>query len=171
MTSIFSKKQLLLKLIFSAILLLLVVYFFKAWQNMSSLISFVSAYVFGIALLYADEQFLYKFYAEGIDNKDKNSSQHFELATRNFLFILLLPFLSIFVFTSSGSVIGIALMLALNFYLLVELWQLRKEYLLLKNRFFAMANIQMTAKLANRICLFATLYFLFLLFLLVTWFT
>jgi hypothetical protein len=142
------------------------VLFFKAWENMFSLASFTLAYALGIFLLFADEQFLYKFYIEKIDGGQNNDSHSLMLASRNFLFILALPFVSIFVATSSGSIFGIAFILAINFYLLVEMWQLRDEFLLFADRFLAMSKIQVTIKLVHKICWFALAYFIFLLIIL-----
>lgn len=166
MTNIFSKKQLISKIILSSLLLVPLILFFKAWENMFSLASFTLAYALGIFLLLADEQLLYKFYVEKIDGGKNNDSHSLVLASRNFLFILALPFLSIFVATSSGSIFGIAFILAINFYLLIEMWQLRDEFLLFADRFLAMSKIQVTIKLVHKICWFALAYFIFLLIIL-----
>lgn len=166
MTNIFSKKQLISKLIISSLLLVPLVVFFKAWENMFGLASFTLAYALGIFLLLADEQFLYRFYVEKIDGGLNNDSHSLMLASRNFLFLLALPFLSIFVITSSGSIFGIAFVLAINFYLLIEMWQLRDEFLLFGDRFLAMSKIEVTIKLVHKICWFALAYFIFLLVIL-----
>lgn len=166
MTNIFSKKQLISKLIISSLLLVPLVVFFKAWENMFGLASFTLAYALGIFLLLADEQFLYRFYVEKIDGGLNNDSHFLMLASRNFLFLLALPFLSIFVTTSSGSIFGIAFVLAINFYLLIEMWQLRDEFLLFGDRFLAMSKIEVTIKLVHKICWLALAYFIFLLVIL-----
>jgi hypothetical protein len=106
---------------------------------------------------------LYQFYQDKLDKPTDNDSHFPELISRITLFLLSLPFLSIFVFTSSGSLPGIALVLALNCYLLVELWQLRPEYLLFKDRFLQMMQIQVDRNLVDRICVVATAYFFILL--------
>ncbi len=170
MTNIFSKKQLTLKVIFSFLLLFFLIVFFEAWRNWWSFLTFALAYTLGIALLFFDEQFLYKNYIEKIDLSIEDSSHFPMLATRNFLFLLALPFLSIFVLTSSGSVFGIALILAINFYLLIEMWQLKNEFLLFKDRFLAMSKIQITAKLVNQICWSALAYFIFILLIFLKFF-
>jgi len=166
MTNIFSKKQIIFKVVFSFSLLAFLIIFFKAWQNTFSLISFVAAYFVGVFLLYIDEQFLYKLYTEKIGSSMQDSSHFSEPASRNSLFLLILPFLSIFVLTSSGSILGIALILSINFYLLIEMWQLRDEFLLFKDRFLATSKIQVTAKFVRRICWLALAYFIFLLIIL-----
>jgi len=166
MKQIFTKKEILFKLIFSLLFLISLVIFYKAWQNLATLIAFVLAYSAAVLLLYLDEQFLYKFYAEKIDNGEESALHFPALASRNFFFILILPFLSIFVLTSSGSVLGIALILAINFYLLIEIWQLRDEFLLFKDRFFALSKIRTSSKLVHKISWIALFYFVFLLFVL-----
>lgn len=166
MTNLFSKKQIIFKVLFSFSLLILLVVFFRAWQNVSSLIAFIAAYFLGVFLLYADEQFLYKFYDEKIGSSIQSDSHFPSLASRNSLFLFILPLLSIFVLTSSGSILGIALILSINFYLLIEMWQLRDEFLIFKERFLVTSKIQVTAKLVHKICWFALAYFVFLLVIL-----
>ncbi|MBU1033416.1 hypothetical protein KKI22_00495 [Patescibacteria group bacterium] len=166
MKQIFTKKQIIFKLVFSFLFLISLVIFYKAWQNSATLIVFVLAYSVGVVLLYLDEQFLYKLYVEKIDNGEESHSHFPALASRNFFFILMLPFLSIFVLTSSGSVLGIALILAINFYLLIEMWQLRDEFLLFKDRFFALSKIKTNSNLVHKISWIALFYFVFLLIIL-----
>lgn len=161
--NVFSKKQLIFKLVFSSLLLVFLIIFYKAWENWLSLSYFVFAYFLAIFLLFLDEQFLCKFYAEKIESGIKDESHYFALASRNSLFLLALPFLSIFVLTSSGSIFGIAFIMAINFYLLIEMWQLRNEFLLFADRFLAMSKIQSSSKLVHKICWFALAYFAFLL--------
>lgn len=163
MNNIFSKKQLLFKVLFSLFFLLFLIVFFEAWSNWLTLIGFTLAYLFGILLLFSDEQFLYKFYQEKIDSKHNDNTQFSNLASRNFIFLLALPPLSIFVLTSSGSILGIALVMAINSYLLAEMWQLKDEFLLFKDRFLAMSRIQTTPKMVKQICYLAFFYFVFLL--------
>lgn len=162
MTNIFSKKQLFFKVLFSLFFLLFLIVFFEAWSNWLTLIGFTLAYLFGVVLLFLDEQFLYKFYQEKIDSTNNDSTHFYDLASRNFIFLLALPLLSIFVLTSSGSILGIALVMAINSYLLVEMWQLKDEFLLFKDRFLAMSKIQTTPKMVRQICYIALLYFIFL---------
>ena len=166
MKSLFSKKQIFLKLFLSLLLLIVLIVFFKAWQNWQTFFGFTFAYLFGTALLYLDEQYLYTLYQEKIESADNNTSHFPELASRNLLFLLSLPFLSIFVITSSGSVMGIAMILAINFYLLIEMWQLKDEFLLFQSRFLAMFKTRLTRIMVERICYGATAYFVFLLIVL-----
>lgn len=163
MKSIFSKKQLIFKLLFSLLLLAFLIFFFKAWENVSTLIYFSSAYLLGLILLLMDELFLYRFYTDKIDTQENSDSHYPLLASRNLMFLLALPFLSIFVVTSSGSLFGIAFVLAINFYLLIELWQLRSEPLLFADHFLAMSKIAMSNDLVKKICWVALVYFIFLL--------
>ncbi len=166
MSQLFSKKQILFKVLFPLSLLVFLILFFKAWQNLGSLIGFIAAYILGIVLLYIDEQYLYKLYTENPDLSSENNSHFCIPASRNFLFLLILPFLSIFVITSSGSILGIALILAINFYLLIEMWQLRSEALLFKQRFLSMFKIEITSELIKKICWAVLSYFVFLLVIL-----
>ncbi|HPS40602.1 MAG TPA: hypothetical protein PLQ50_01195 [Candidatus Woesebacteria bacterium] len=163
MNNIFSKKQLIFKFCLAFLFLVFLLIFFKAWQNWLNALSFVFAYGVGVGFLFADEQFLYKFYEEKIDSGEQNASHLPVLASRNFIFLLFLPFLSVFVLTSSGSILGIALVMAINFYLLIEMWQLRDEFVLFTERFLTMSKIQPTNKLIHQICWFALVYFIFLL--------
>jgi hypothetical protein len=163
MTNSFSKKQLLLKVVLTCALLVFLIVFFQAWQNVASLIGFMAAYFLGIILLYLDEQYLYKFYIEKTGDSIENTSHFSVLASRNLLFLLLLPLLSIFVLTSSGSLLGIALILSINLYLLIEMWQLRSEPLLFKERFLSVFKGQVNQSITNRFCLVSSIYFIFLL--------
>ncbi len=167
MPQLFSKRQLFFKLALSVIFLLTLVFYYNAWQNLSTLSIFVGAYFLGVILLFLDEQYLYSLYAEKIDYTEQRSSHYPQLISRNFLFLLCLPLLSIFVFTSSGSLFGIALILSLNFYLLVEMWQLHQEFLLFKDRFLDGVKVDFTAKLVRQICYGVTAYFIVLLLVLI----
>jgi len=167
MTTIFSKKQIIFKVLFSFSLLIFLIIFYQAWKNIASLSAFIGAYCVGIFLLYLDEHILYRLYTEKIGSSVQDSSHFPSLASRNFLFLLILPFLSIFVLTSSGSILGIALILAINFYLLIEMWQLRDEPLLFKDRFLATFKIQIDTKLLHKFCWFVLVYFAFLLVVLI----
>lgn len=148
-------------------LLLLLIFFYSAWQNWTTLLSFAGAYLLGVLFLFLDEQYLYLLYEEKIDGVGKKDSQYPQLISRNLLFLLCLPLLSIFVATSSGSVFGIALILALNFYLLIEMWQLRLEFLLFKDRFLDAIKIEITGLLVKQICWGVLAYFILLLLILI----
>ncbi len=163
MTRLFTARQTSAKLLITGIFLLLLILLYQAWSNWWTLLAFVAAYCAGVGLLFLDEHYLYQFYQDKIDKPTNNDTHFPELISRNTLFLLSLPFLSIFVFTSSGSLPGIALVLALNCYLLIELWQLRPEYLLFKDRFLQMMQIQASRQLVDRICMVATAYFFILL--------
>jgi hypothetical protein len=166
MNSLFTKKQILFKLFLSALLLAFLVVFFEAWQNWQTFLGFTFAYILGCVLLFLDEQYLYRFYAEKLESRVDSSSHFPELASRNVMFLLSLPFLSIFVATSSGSVMGIAMILAINFYLLVEMWQLKDEFLLFQNRFLAMSKTRLSRIMVQRLCWGVSAYFVFLLIIL-----
>lgn len=168
MKQIFSKRQIFIKVLGSLSLLVFLIIYFQAWQNLQSLVIFIFAYLCGVAFLFADEQFLYKFYEEKIDTSFQESSHFSNLASRNFLFLLLLPLLSLFVLTSSGSLWGIAIVLAINFYLLIEMWQLKGQPILLKQRFYhhlpGIANEQQSKRLVYGASLYLFILLLIVLF-------
>jgi hypothetical protein len=166
MKELFSKKQLQFQLIACFVLIVFLIIGFQAWENWLSLIAFVLAYCFGAFFLYIDEHFLCKFYQVNIEKVDESTLHSSSLATRNFLFILILPLLSIFVLTSSGSTIGRAFVISINFCLLVEMWQLRNEFLIFSDRFLSMSKVKATPRLVRQLCWFALVYFIFLLIIL-----
>lgn len=160
MTRLFTPQQISVKVLGTGIFLVLLIVRYQAWSNWWTLATFVAAYLAGVLLLFIDEHYLYQFYQEKIDKPIDNDSHFPELVSRNTLFLLSLPFLSIFVLTSSGSLPGIALILALNCYVLIEMWQLRPEYLLFKDRFLQMMQLTANRQLVDRICIAAAAYFL-----------
>lgn len=161
--SVFTRKQLVFKLGLTLVLLFVFIVLYQAWHNWWTLLAFASAYLLGMALLFFDETYFYSFYEEKVDLPKQDASHFPELITRTVLFLFVLPLLSIFVVTSSGSLFGIALILALNWYLLIELWQLRRHPTQFKERFLGMTTVQVTPQLVTRMCYGASAYFCFLL--------
>lgn len=165
---VFEKKELRLKYFILFLFLVSAIVFFEAWQDWLSLVLFSLSYILAIVLMVLDEKYFYSFYQES-----KESSTHIEvqqkanelpfLISRSFYFVIAMPAFSIYVLTSTGSVLAIAFVMAINLFLLVEMLQLRTEYLLFKDRFFRELNQTLSKKDVNRICLVAVLYFLFLL--------
>ena len=166
MKKIFNKKELIWKYAILLFFLISYIFFFEAWKDLTSLFLFIFAYCFAILFMVFDEQYLYRFYQDQIEESGENVSHKFPfLASRSSLFILLLPALTIFVLTSTGSFLGIAFILAINLFLLIEMFQLRNEFLLFKDRFFRDLKRNLDRREVNYICLFALLYFFLLLFI------
>ena len=80
---------------------------------------FVAGLVLGLALLVIDKHYLYRYYME-----DQSNS---ELMTRSLLFLIALVPLSLFVVTSSGSLVGSGLVLGLVSGLVGEMVMLRNQ--------------------------------------------
>ncbi len=134
-----------------AVLLGLIIVSAQLWQNWTQLLLVVLAYVLGVLLLEVDERYLYRYYQE-------EGAATVSLATRGTLFLLVLPLLSIFVLTSTGSWFGGAMVLAINSYLCLEMWQFYQEPLLFKERFLASWQNQLSNKQVQQFCLLASVY-------------
>ncbi len=122
------------------------------------ILMFIFAYTLGLFLMLGDEKYLQKIYSEELEQKI--------LITRSPLFLVSLPFLSIFMLTSTGSIAGIALILALNLVIFIEIYQLapRTEKF---NQYFLMGVKKKLAVSEIKIVkMVSFLYFLILLFLL-----
>ncbi|MCA9369768.1 MAG: hypothetical protein H6774_01855 [Pseudomonadales bacterium] len=72
----------------------------------------------GLGILIVDQLFLSQYYLE---------SGETQLITRSVIFLLILIPLSIFVLTSSGSLVGMGMMIGLQVGLTAEMLQLRKQ--------------------------------------------
>lgn len=104
----------LLTLLFTALF-----YFTAAAQEVLSTALFAFGAVLGVALLFLDETVFSKRYAEqGVTGQ--------VVMTRSLLFVLTLLPLGVFVTTSSGSEIGIGLLLLLLSGILIEMMSMRK---------------------------------------------
>lgn len=139
----------LILLIFSLWLLLKQWQFAESWSNY---LLFALGYLIGIALMVGDEKFFYRWY---------NDSEHF-LVTRSPMFMFCLPLLSIFVFTSTGSIIGMAMILVINALLCLEFWLLADDYNLLNRHFNWRLKENFPAKKLNLLRASVFGYFLFL---------
>lgn len=168
MIKLFEKKELQLKYFILFLFLVSAIVFFEAWQNWTSLLMFIISYILAVVLMILDEKYFYSFYQESSDDPVEDLMQQNQekmpfLISRSFYFVLAIPAFSIYVLTSTGSVAAIAFVMAINLTLLVEMLQLRTEYLVFKDRFFRDLNQKLSQKDVNRICLLAIVYFLFLL--------
>lgn len=132
-------------------LLCLVILSTQLWQNWVQLSLVMLAYAMGVALLELDESYLYRYYQE-------EGASLTSLATRSSLFLLVLPLLSIFVLTSTGSWFAGAMVLAINSYLCLEMWQFHQEPILFKERFLTAWQKQLSFKQIQQFCLLASVY-------------
>lgn len=159
MTVLSKKQQQLRNLVL--MLPLLVILLLWSWRLEWSLteywpkyLLFILGYFLGLALMFADEHYFYAWYAD---------TDGF-LVTRSALFIVCLPLLSIFVFTSTGSALGMALILAINLFLCLEVWLLGANHLLLNQHL----NLRLKKDLAiNKLNLLRIGLLIYVLFLLI----
>jgi c-di-AMP phosphodiesterase-like protein len=176
---IFEKKELFWKFAILMIFLLAFIFFFEAWRDLTSLILFLVGYFVAIFLLVLDAKYFYPFYQDQIEESVQNISQQNAennqenlqnqssqlpfIISRSFYFLLVLPFLSIYALTSTGSPLAISFVMATNLFLIIEMLELRKEYLVFSDRFFRNLERPLSKKEVNRICIGVVIYFLFLL--------
>jgi len=145
---VFSKSQHTGHYLILASLLALSILVLKLYQDWVSLLLVVLAYCAGVLILWLDEFYLHRLYCE-------NDSDG--LATRSTIFLLSLPLLSIFVLTSTGSIFGVAMVMAMNSYLCLEMWALYQEPILFKERFFSSFAVLKMSQI-QRFCLLVTAY-------------
>jgi hypothetical protein len=123
----------------------------------SQILFFIFAYGLGLFLMLGDEKFLQKIYADELEKKI--------LITRSPLFLLVLPVLSIFMLTSTGSLAGIALIMAINLLILIEIWQLAPQPKIFNQYFLQGVKKQITLSEIQIIKTVASIYFLLLILL------
>lgn len=136
-----------------ALLFVTATYFGKA-VNYTDAFLFTIGLILGMALLEADENFLFKYY----DPLEKR------LATRSFLFILSLVPLGLFILTSTGSAIGVGLFLSIISGLSLEFFALRSNKAEFKNRFLSQLNREISSeeqKVATALFIAGTLFYAF----------
>lgn len=161
---IFNKKEEQVKKIILLVALVLFVLFLlikQHWEITSSwsqILLFIFSYGLGLFLMLGDEKYLQKIYLDELEEKI--------LITRSPLFILILPFLSIFVLTSTGSVAGIGLIMALNLVIFIEIWQLSTKEELFNQNFLQNTKKRVNLSEIRIIQIVSSVYFLLILFLL-----
>jgi hypothetical protein len=162
--NIFTQSQLRTKkiLLFIALILFILIYLVRGQQQLTGLwqqsLLFIFAYGVGLFLMLGDEKYLQKIYVEELKQKT--------LITRNPLFLISLPFLSIFILTSTGSVAGIALILAINLVIFIEIFQLAPQIQKFNQYFLIGIKKKITKPEIKTIKIACFIYFLILLFLL-----
>ncbi len=92
-----------------------------------SFVLFTIGLMIGVGLLWFDELYLWKWYSEPASTS--------QLITRSPLFLLIYIPLALFVVTSTGSRIGIGLILAMGIILTLEMWELRQNLPAFQQRF------------------------------------
>ena len=159
---IFNDQQLKIKKIWLFVILLIFVFIWlirEEWQitNIwSQILFFIIAYGLGLFLMLGDEKYLQKIYSEELEKKI--------LITRSPLFLLSLPFLSVFMLTSTGSVAGIALIMAINLVIVIEIWQLAASEKIFNQHFLQGVKKRVNLSEIRIVKIVSLLYLLFLLF-------
>jgi hypothetical protein len=161
--NVFTQRQETIKKIIIIVVLILFIlwWLIKAhWQITSiwsDILFFIFAYGLGLFLILGDEKYLQKIYADELENKI--------LITRSPLFLLVLPVLSVFMLTSTGSLAGIALIMAINLTLLIEIWQLASQQKLFNQYFLHGVKKDLSLSEITIVKFAILIYFLILLFL------
>lgn len=112
---------------------------------------FVVGILVGILLLWFDQVAGYKYYAE--------PGRKVQLITRSPIFIVISLPVTLFVVTSSGSALGMGLVLALGIVLCGELWWWRKDVTVLNGRFYVETDKELTETEFTWITRFLTLFY------------
>lgn len=161
--SVFNQQQeKIKKIILFAVLILFILWWLNKveWQISSSwseILFFIVAYGLGLFLTLGDEKYLQKIYGDELDKKI--------LITRSPLFLLVLPVLSIFMLTSTGSLAGMALIMAINLVILIEIWQLAPQQKIFNQYFLQGIKKEISLSEIRIIKFIALFYFLILLIL------
>jgi len=161
--NIFSENQEKIKKFLLLLMLVLFILWWlikEQWQitNIwSQILLFIFSYGFGLFLMLGDEKYLQTIYADELEKKI--------LITRSPLFLLILPLLSIFMLTSTGSLAGMGLIMAINLVVLIEIWQLASQRESFNQYFLQGLKKQITLSEIKVIKIVSSIYFLLLLFL------
>ncbi|MDH5533159.1 MAG: hypothetical protein OEX81_01890 [Candidatus Pacebacteria bacterium] len=100
--------------------------------SLNESIFYVLGWFAGIVLMYLDKNQLYKYYYESIHLKDDKFAR---LVTRSILFIISYFGLSLFLITSSGSDLGMGIVMGIGLILGLEMWHSR-SYVEFFNQYF-----------------------------------
>lgn len=92
---------------------------------------FVVGWLLGICILWFDQTIAYHYYAE--------VEKPVQLITRSPLFLVVYIPMTLFVMTSSGSALGMGIVMAIGTGLCAELWLWRQQLDVLNGRFYAHA--------------------------------
>lgn len=133
------------------------VIYFLVSDNWLASIYYTIGWYLGFLLMSLDKNTLYKYYYESIHKKDDKFAR---LVTRSILFIMSYFVLSIFLITSSGSAIGMGLVMGIGLVLSFELWNSR-NYVDFFNQYFIQSKKKWNkVEITNFIRFFLVFYFL-----------
>lgn len=110
------------------IILLFALPFFFAFSEVTLYAWFLVGYAFGLAVMLLDEMVLYKQYAA-------QTPDALQLITRSPLFLAAYPVLAFFAITSSGSALGVGVLLGMGIVLVAESVALQRDPARLRARF------------------------------------
>lgn len=136
--------------------LILVAYLAPFYFIMPSLLTFglfLGGAALGVGVLFLDELKLSGWYNQPPPETAASSQQ---LITRSPLFLAVSIPLTLFVITSTGSPIGLGLVLAMSLWLVLEMWQLRPQPVEFQRRFGSLLNRVLTPNDSNTIVGVAT---------------
>jgi hypothetical protein len=116
---------------------------------------YVLGWFLGMILLILDKNYLYKYYYESIHLKEDKFAR---LVTRSLLFIFSYFLLSLFLVTSSGSSLGMGIILGIGLSLSFEMWHSR-TYVDFFNQYFIQSKKVWTGKeIDNLVKVFIAFY-------------
>jgi hypothetical protein len=138
---------------------------------------FVLGMLFGIVLLAIDENYFFQHYQEDslsklenmsglgsnevVEENPSESSSKF-LVTRSTIFLLILAPLSLFVVSSTGSVLGSGLIFGILLTLIVEMWMVKSSSELFRQRYLSQLAVTLSKEQIDWVVIGATGYFLLL---------
>jgi len=117
---------------------------------------YLGGWYLGVFLLILDKQKLYQFYYKEIHEKNDRFAR---LITRSFFFLLAYVILAIFLITSSGSPLGIGLIMGIGLSLTFEMWQSR-NFVEFFNEYFIQSKKAWTAGEINNLVLAFVAFFI-----------
>ncbi len=135
--------------------------FYFVLTSLERLILFAIGVSIGLLLLVADQNLFYSYYNEQQDLED------IYLVTRSAAFLLTLIPLSLFVITSTMSMLGIGVVMSLILNLLVEMSVYRRWPQAFKKRFLSEVEVKPEFGVVNQILLFTIAFFVILNVLLI----
>lgn len=122
---------------------------------------YILGWFLGMLLLILDKNYLYKYYYESIHRPEDKFAR---LVTRSLLFILSYFALSLFLITSSGSSLGMGIILGIGLSLSYELWNSR-TYVDFFNQYFIQSKKVWKAKEIDNLVKVFIAFYLFIIVL------
>lgn len=133
------------------VLFFVAVYFGKP-AEMSDGVFFLVGLLLGWAILEADEAYFNKYYLE----KEQLSAAVKPLITRSVLFMLALIPTALFVLTSTGSVIGVGVLVSITSGLALEMHSYRSDVVAFQQRFLSQLKKEVSAEDIQKLVYMAT---------------